>query len=95
MKGILGSGGGGEGLASNKISTIFNKNTIHISGFLKFDFYFNSFKFQTNFFVFEDVLFGMFCCYQGKMKKVICAAMVKYLCLALPQDVDCRCLRCN
>jgi hypothetical protein len=57
MKGILGSGGGGgEGLASNKISTIFNKTTIHISRFLKFDFYFNSFKFQINFFVFE-----MFC----------------------------------
>jgi hypothetical protein len=59
MKGILGSGGGGggaEGLASNKISTIFNKNTIHISGFLKFDFYFKSFTFQINFFVFK-----MFC----------------------------------
>jgi hypothetical protein len=57
MKGILGSGGGGgEELASNKISTIFNKNTILISGFLKFDFYFTSLKFQINFFVFE-----MFC----------------------------------
>jgi hypothetical protein len=42
-------GGGGEGLASNKISTIFNNNTIHISGFLKFDFYFNSFKFKSIF----------------------------------------------
>jgi hypothetical protein len=49
-------GGGGEELASNKISTIFNKNTILISGFLKFDFYFTSLKFQINFFVFE-----MFC----------------------------------
>ena len=49
-------GGGREELASNKISTIFNKNTILISGFLKFDFYFTSLKFQINFFVFE-----MFC----------------------------------